>query len=314
MNKGYLPINVKNFDEFLNLVTAKTEFLFGNKVSYDQLFRFYSFFEDEIIYEMRCKNVVGIKSFNSYKRRNDTSNNLKYALIASEISPDGKLDEGKFYNFSFLAKNHYNKEIATMKAYDLDRKRFKMSYWQDVNYFINTSSFYPNVIKIDMDSLLALGIAHNERLSGYISENKNVVDNVEYLLQTAWEHARYDLEQKGGKDSLTYLILSEVFKRPSKVGHFPLACEFALRQMVEIDSIIRTSGVESFQDEEYLDRCSNYTEASKVLCPHFMEKIAEKYDETVYPVYGYCQVRRRKEIRRRRLIRKNAENQNNTQF
>ncbi len=97
--------------------TISNEAVHNMKHSDGEVARFREYFEDNVISEAITRSHLGIKTYGSSNR---VSNNIKSALIASEISRNGKLKKGEEFSTLECSMKYENLYYAKKRAQQLE--------------------------------------------------------------------------------------------------------------------------------------------------------------------------------------------------
>jgi len=257
-------------DGILNDITYQTIEMYGNHGPGSFPY-FREYLEDIVLFEiMRQKMLLSFAS-----NKEEVTDNIKVALIASGLSIDGNLPKGKSYIPKEICLTKKIYDSARERVVELDRERFTPSYPSKVFYTMVSSKESLN--NVATHELLELGIAQSERNCGYVKENANDKVVCDKALKFLWNDKKKDLEEKGYKDSLEYSICEDVFEKNGP-RHYSLATARALKDMVYIDSYIRIKGYTEFS-RDYIEYVLRNIKAAKVTDLELMKKYEERFRE-----------------------------------
>lgn len=264
-------------DHLIDTAVIQTSLIFG--ATREQLEVFRKYFEDIVLSEIILNGSDAVVEFGS--KEDMVTDNLKVALIASGISADGSLPDGKGYdNQSILSDldvcSYANERVKVLET-ELLRAPYsdRMTWVRD--YIIKNRDSLPNAYE-----LVELGIARMERESGYIKcpHFDAFYNGVQIGVMGLRDNS---FKANGLSDTLAYDICRTVNMSDEGCRHYPLATNMALRQMAGIDFFVATEGLENYDNREELMSTLRNIEAAKVTDRALVEPFEQRFIETMSP-------------------------------
>lgn len=275
MNNEIMKFDVESL---ITDITYQTLNIYNGNISEEQISKFREYLEDIILFEIiSCKD----SRIECSSVGREVTDNIKIALIASGISPKGKIPEGTAYiprTISVGRNEHY---YAKSRVIELDNERENGRYvdrmYSSINNFRANQRLFPN-----MRELAEMGIAQNERNCGYIEDNNQAVDFFEGCVQSIWMTKKAILQNFGFQNNIAYEICDEMYTRPY-AKHYPLATKEALTNMAEIAMFVAQYGKVNFHDYDKLEETLRNIEAAKLTDPELISKYEKRFKSIMVP-------------------------------
>lgn len=264
-------------DNLIDSAVAQTSLIFG--ATEEQLKVFRRYFEDFVLSEIILNGNCSVVEFGS--NENIVTDNLKAALIASGISKDGVLPDGRCYDNKSILSDSGIYSYANERVKSLETQLLKAPYSYRTmlacDYIKENRNSLPNAYE-----LVELGIARMEREVGYIKcpHFDAFYNGVQIGIMSIRGNS---FEKNGLSDTLAYDICKTVNISPEGYRHYALATNTALKQMAGIDFFVATNGLENYDNEEELMSTLRNIEAAKVTDRTLVEPFEKRFKETMEP-------------------------------
>ncbi len=239
--------------------------------------RFNDYLEDIILFELisgKYRDGIVLSTVKG------VTSNIKYALVASSLSKNGKVNANLLLSDS-LAYNKNNIIYAKESAIKNDKKRLSKpfnEYVDEVCDYVYKKNSLSNPYRI-----IECGIACAERNSGYVEvkhDERHALKHSINKLNNTYDKERNNMILYGLKDSLSYDILNYVFNEGSN-RHYPLATSVALKNMALLTYMV-DNDIELFDGyETVLQDTLRNIKAAKIVDMDTMKLFEEKFLRTM---------------------------------
>ncbi len=253
--------------------TISNEAVHNMKHSDGEVARFREYFEDNVISEAITRSHLGIKTYGSSNR---VSNNIKSALIASEISRNGKLKKGEEFSTLECSMKYENLYYAKKRAQQLEEL-----YLDGRSFGLRAAQLEAKVDShkeiIDPAFLLKLGVCMQDRMSGYVEDHSGYNDMYISYVKDAWQKEKSKYIRDGLTNTAYFKILHDVFDN-NQYKHYTLvhriALESAINATYKIDNNL-------YGVENDLDKLYRYGDAAEVLGENVFDTYKKEFEDSL---------------------------------